>query len=202
MDVKLVMFKPNGQRKDLPITKPQTVIGRSEECDLRVPLKSVSRKHCQILVGKDSLQVKDLGSSNGTYVNNKRVTVTDLKAGDRLVVGPTVFTVQVDGVPGEVQPVKTRGQKMAEAGEPGAEEIVDLEAEIFAKDEDAEGQDTGEAAAILSGADEEAGEQDKPVDLDTLAAETESAEVDPIAALEALAAESAEEEKEAKDKKK
>lgn len=127
MEVKLVMFKSNGQRKDLPLKNPVTVIGRGEECDLRVPVLSVSRKHCEVTVGSAGVAVKDLASSNGTYVNNKRVNETALSAGDRLVVGPVVFTLQVDGKPEEVRPVKTKGQILAESGKSSTgEDVVDL----------------------------------------------------------------------------
>ena len=130
MDVKLVMFRPSGQRKDFPVINPVTVIGRGENCDLRVPLLSVSRRHCELRVQGQSLKVKDLASSNGTYVNNSRVTEVDLRAGDRLAVGPIVFTLQVDGQPDEIRPVKTKGQKLAEAG---AAVEADVDAEVVAQ---------------------------------------------------------------------
>ena len=143
MDVKLVMFRPNGQRKDFPVINPVTVIGRGENCDLRVPLLSVSRRHCELRVQGQGLKVKDLASSNGTYVNNSRVAETDLRAGDRLAVGPIIFTPQVDGQPEEIRPVKTKGQKLAEAGaaveaevdaevvaQPGASALEEVEEEV------------------------------------------------------------------------
>lgn len=130
MDVKLVMFRPNGQRKDFPVMNPVTVIGRGDNCDLRVPLVSVSRRHCELRVQGGTLKVRDLASSNGTYVNNGRVTEVDLRAGDRLAVGPVVFTLQVDGRPEEIKPVKTKGQKLAEAGQTPE---VDVDADIVAQ---------------------------------------------------------------------
>ena len=48
MDVKLVMFKPNGLRKDFPVSKELLVIGRGENCDLQIPLEAVSRRHCEV----------------------------------------------------------------------------------------------------------------------------------------------------------
>ena len=164
MDVNLVMFKTTGQRKDFPLRTAVMVIGRGENCDLRIPLVSVSRRHCEISVSGDQIKAKDLASANGTYVNNKRITETELKAGDRLVVGPVVFTVQVDGVPEEIHPVKTKGQRMAESAEAAKAEVVDLEADV--------------AGAVE-------GDQEEAVDL-----EPATEEIDPIAALEALAAES------------
>jgi pSer/pThr/pTyr-binding forkhead associated (FHA) protein len=131
MDVKLIMFKPNGQRKDFPIINPRTVLGRAESCDLRVPLLSVSRRHCELALEGDNVKVRDLGSSNGTYVNNQRITEQELAAGDRLVIGPIVFTVQIDGKPEQITPVKTKGQKLAEQGQ--SEEVVDLDADVVAQ---------------------------------------------------------------------
>ncbi len=51
-----------------------------------------------------ALVAKDLGSSNGTYVNGTRIAEAELKAGDRLRVGPVTFVVQVDGQPAEIKP--------------------------------------------------------------------------------------------------
>jgi pSer/pThr/pTyr-binding forkhead associated (FHA) protein len=115
MDIRLVMFGNDGKRKDFPIVNSFVTIGRGENCDLRVPLLSVSRRHCQISVQGDEITVKDLGSSNGTFVNNKRVTEQAIKAGDRLVIGSVVFTLQIDGVPEEVKPSKTKARKPAAA---------------------------------------------------------------------------------------
>ncbi len=154
MNVKLVMFKQNGQRKDFSVTRESWIIGRGENCDLQVPIPSVSRKHCELTVEGDQLKVKDLASSNGTYVNNRRVHETELNAGDRFVVGPIVFTVQIDGEPAEITPVKTRGQKMAEEGEE-SEEIVDLE--VDQGEEEQEGEDVDPIAAL----EMLAGEQDE-----------------------------------------
>ena len=61
-----------------------------------------------LLVTKDVVAVRDLGSANGTYVNNKRVSEQELEAGDHLVIGPVVFTVIVDGKPSDLKPVHTR----------------------------------------------------------------------------------------------
>ena len=113
MDVRLVMFMPDGKRKNLPLPNRVTVVGRGEKCELRIPLLSVSRRHCELRQVGEGLRIKDLGSSNGTFVNNQRVAESQVKAGDRLAVGPIVFTVQIDGVPEDVQPVTTRGEKLA-----------------------------------------------------------------------------------------
>lgn len=108
MKVSLVMLKDNGVVKDFPIALGQTVIGRREDCDLRIPLKEISRKHALLMVGDKNVSIRDLGSANGTYINNQRVSEHQLSPGDHIVVGPVVFTVQIDGQPSEIRPVKTR----------------------------------------------------------------------------------------------
>jgi pSer/pThr/pTyr-binding forkhead associated (FHA) protein len=179
MDVKLVMFKTDGQRKDFPLISSRTVIGRGENCDLRVPLPSVSRQHCRLETEGDQVRLKDLGSSNGTYVNNRRVTEATISAGDRIVVGPIVFTAQIDGEPAQVRPVKTRGQVMAAEGDTG-EDIIDLEDDVVAQ----------------PGA---SGLRESPAaDLEEVAGEG-GEEIDPISALEAMAQK--EEDEEDKDEK-
>ena len=130
MDVKLVMFKDNGQRRDFPIVNDVTVIGRSEGCDLRVPIVSASRRHCELTISGGQAKLKDLDSSNGTYVNNKRVEEVELKAGDQLLIGPVVFTVQIDGVPEEIHPAETEVLQESEALGDEAEEVADLQAEL------------------------------------------------------------------------
>jgi len=127
MEVLLVMFKDDGSRKEFPLSAGKTLVGRSEECDLRIPLPEISRKHSIVMVGNNNVAVRDLGSANGTYVNNKRISEQELVAGDHLVIGPVVFTVRVNGEPKHVKPVQTRVEtrgpaelKKSAKGKPGA----------------------------------------------------------------------------------
>ncbi|MFH0983717.1 MAG: FHA domain-containing protein [Planctomycetota bacterium] len=108
MDVRLVMFRENGSRVEFPLAKPVTTIGRKDTCDIRIPLAEVSRKHTEVHVDEVSIRVKDAGSANGTYVNNRRVVEEKLAPGDHLIIGPVVFTVQVDGDPNDIRPVRTK----------------------------------------------------------------------------------------------
>jgi pSer/pThr/pTyr-binding forkhead associated (FHA) protein len=62
-------------------------IGRSAGAEFIVKVALVSRIHCQLTATADSLEVKDLGSTNGTFVNGTRIKVAELKEGDRLAVG-------------------------------------------------------------------------------------------------------------------
>lgn len=107
MEASLVMFKADGTRRDFPLRPGSLVVGRKNSCELRIPLSSVSRQHCEITVQGEDIKLRDLGSSNGTYHNSIRVQEAELSAGDEVVVGPVVFTLVVDGVPSEISPVRT-----------------------------------------------------------------------------------------------
>jgi pSer/pThr/pTyr-binding forkhead associated (FHA) protein len=98
MQAALVMFRGEGERRTFPLSRNIVIVGRREDCDLRIPLGDVSRKHCRIVV-EDGLRIQDLGSSNGTYVNNQRVQETDLNPGDVIRIGPVTFVVQINGEP-------------------------------------------------------------------------------------------------------
>ena len=141
MDVKFVMFKTDGRRKDFPITEAKTVIGRAKNCGLRIPLPSISRRHCEVTLFEDILGIRDMSSTNGTYVNNERITDFELDAGDRVVVGPIVFTVQIDGIPEEIEPVVSEALQAAESGQEGGENIVELDDDIVTSGDIAEEED-------------------------------------------------------------
>ena len=62
-------------------------IGRSSGAQFIVDAALVSRLHCRLSAGATELQVDDLDSTNGTFVNGQRVKRSNLKEGDRLGVG-------------------------------------------------------------------------------------------------------------------
>jgi adenylate cyclase len=103
MNVVLVMFKDN-ERREFPLTEQKTVLGRRQDCALRIPTKDISRQHCVLMLQKSGVVAKDLGSSNGTFVNGKRIAEQELSAGDRLRLGPVTFVVQIDGRPSNIKP--------------------------------------------------------------------------------------------------
>ena len=102
MDVSLVMVKGDGSSKEIKLTASGSVIGRDEHAKIRIPIASISRRHCELTWDEDEVTVKDLGSSNGTFVNSKRVREAELAPGDLLAVGPVVFVVRIDGFPKEI----------------------------------------------------------------------------------------------------
>lgn len=68
-------------------------IGRSTGAEFILDAALVSRLHCQLSASGDALQVKDLNSTNGTFVNGKRITSARLQPGDRLGVGRVEFNI-------------------------------------------------------------------------------------------------------------
>ncbi len=102
MQAALVLVRPDGSTHEIPIKRPHVLIGRQESCSLRINSSSVSRQHCEIFADDARLTIKDLGSSNGTYVNRRRISQADLAAGDLIAVGSFVFVVRVDGNPASV----------------------------------------------------------------------------------------------------
>jgi len=67
------------------------VLGRALSSDLPVLDPTVSRRHAELTIESSSVMLKDLGSSNGTFVNGSRVTTTKLRMGDRVVFGKILF---------------------------------------------------------------------------------------------------------------
>src|SRR5882724_9852894 len=112
MQVVLVMFRQDGERRSFSITRDVTVVGRREDCDFRIPLGEISRKHCRLVKDGDTLRVEDLGSSNGTFHNGTRIQNAELGPGDTLQIGSVAFVVQIDGTPtdDEMQPVTAAGR--------------------------------------------------------------------------------------------
>jgi hypothetical protein len=69
------------------ITKRQTVLGRSQSCDVRLDDPNVSRRHAEVRQEGTSYWIVDLGSTNGVEVNGKRVQRAKLEDGDTVTLG-------------------------------------------------------------------------------------------------------------------
>ena len=99
MNATLVLVQPDGSLKEIPLTKQVTVMGRQTDCQLRIPSAGVSRHHCEVVLSEGGVKVRDLGSSNGTFVNKQKVEQKDLSPGDMISIGGLVFVLRVDGKP-------------------------------------------------------------------------------------------------------
>lgn len=78
-----------GKRADLE-DRP-VIVGRSQEADLHIPHKSVSRQHCQIWREGDAYRIRDLEATNRTRVNDLPVTETLLADGDHITLGESIL---------------------------------------------------------------------------------------------------------------
>ena len=117
MKVKLKVLHGAHAGKELPVKGPQFVIGRGEGCHLRAKSDTISRKHCVVAISDGKVLVKDLGSKNGTYVNEQPVEKTTLlRMGDTLRAGALSFEVVIDhSIGGEKKPKITGGVREAAA---------------------------------------------------------------------------------------
>lgn len=79
-----------GQRFEI---RRHAVLGRDSSCDITIPGTHLSRHHAELAVKGGALLIRDLKSSNGTYVNEKRVTETSLKPGDSVRFDVLTFKV-------------------------------------------------------------------------------------------------------------
>ena len=73
------------------------VIGRSSKCDIQIDQESISRNHSKILNTGKSILVRDLGSTNGTYVNDEPIDEYVLRDGDLIKIGRTIFKFLTGG---------------------------------------------------------------------------------------------------------
>src|ERR1700758_5126800 len=88
----------------IDIVKDLIILGRKEDCDVRLEHKSVSKMHCVIVKTDGLLLLRDLGSTNGTRVNGTRVRRAALLPNDQLSIASFRFKVHLG--PGEVPHVQ------------------------------------------------------------------------------------------------
>jgi|GEM_PF-1756766 len=79
------------------LEKPELVIGRSKYADIRISERAMSQQHAKIVQSGDGHRLYDLGSTNGTFVNDQQIESVDLRAGDVVRTGETVFTYMASG---------------------------------------------------------------------------------------------------------
>ena len=77
--------------KKYNVDRPSVVIGRSSKADIQIDQESVSRNHCKLINTGKSVMLRDLGSTNGTYVNDELVDEYVLRDGDFIKIGRCIF---------------------------------------------------------------------------------------------------------------
>ena len=104
-----LLLQPSGPV--LELTRPDMVMGRHSEADVRLPLPDVSRRHCRFVFTNSAWQVFDLDSLNGVFVNGNRIQQATLRDQDNLTIGGFRFTVALSS-------------SSSDAGNSGSEEEV------------------------------------------------------------------------------
>ena len=104
MEAKLVVVGGEAKTAEIKLKLP-TVVGRGRDASLTLPHPLVSRQHCEIFDSDGKLFVRDLGSLNGTYVNNERIEgERELPSGVLLTIGTVTFRAVYEDQPDLLPP--------------------------------------------------------------------------------------------------
>jgi pSer/pThr/pTyr-binding forkhead associated (FHA) protein len=108
---------------DIPLSKPIILIGRHQECDIQIPSRKISRRHCCLAQVEKYLVVRDLGSTNGIRINGTRTLEGRLNAGDELTIGNMRYQVRfVENGVAPLAPV--RAEKIVEPVEDLSPDLI------------------------------------------------------------------------------
>jgi pSer/pThr/pTyr-binding forkhead associated (FHA) protein len=162
MDVRFSIVSPPRKKGSLNVKLP-ILIGRSEEVKFRIQQDSVSRRHCEVFIKDGAVYVRDLGSTNGTFLDGEPVTAavaSYVHPGAEIRVGGVVFRVEYESPNvAAVTDDDTASLDTVPTEEPTAEAAEAMpEADSAAAEEDA-GEDSASDEAADEAADEQADEQ-------------------------------------------
>jgi len=91
------------------------VIGRQPDCDIPVPAEEISRHHARLRVTPEGVHVEDMGSANGTFINDKRVQTGVLRPGEELRLDTVRFLLVTPGMDARAQSASARAEPDAPA---------------------------------------------------------------------------------------
>jgi hypothetical protein len=114
----LIIRSGKHQGKKLVLPDHEVTVGRDDDCQVRLATDDVSRKHCILRPTPEGLVVSDLGSSNGTLVNDVRIDSERLLVpGDTIRIGPIILEVPGDkpSAPADTDPAAAAEQSEFEA---------------------------------------------------------------------------------------
>lgn len=89
----LIVLYPQTQFKQIPLEQGTTTLGRGQDADIKFDDELVSRRHCSLTFDGKNVSVKDLGSTNGTYVDGQPVQTFVLEPDNRLQIGKMVLKI-------------------------------------------------------------------------------------------------------------
>jgi hypothetical protein len=105
--MKLVVEQGERAGQVLAMAQPALLIGRGKDNDIVLLEQDVSREHARLQRGPQGWTLVDLGTTNGTFVNGKRLPAQDphlLRPGDRITIGSSVLAIQEDAAVGQARP--------------------------------------------------------------------------------------------------
>ena len=99
------------------VVSERLTVGRSAQCELRLDDPKVSRRHATLLADDDGLTVRDDGSLNGTWLNDRRITgIARLHVGDRVRIGGSEFVVAREDEATDTWPSEGAGMRVPTEG--------------------------------------------------------------------------------------
>ncbi len=110
---------PLGGGIPIPLEQKNLVVGRAEDCDVVLHINTVSSHHCRLVLHEGYWRVKDLGSRNGTKVNNMKVDDHVVQPGDMLALANNKFELRYSP------------SDLGATGPPPTDDIFDSPDEIF-----------------------------------------------------------------------
>ena len=110
--LKFISGKYQGGEFPLP-EEGEIVIGRSSDLDMVLVEDMVSRRHAKFIMSAGELYLQDLGSTNGSFVNGEKITRTQLKEGDRILIGTSIIKVLLTSAETSLEEAKADLQNMA-----------------------------------------------------------------------------------------
>ena len=81
----------------ISLQRPVLLIGRHADCDVRIDLPQISRRHCCVALADDRVLIRDLGSRNGLRVNGRLIDEARIYPGDEVAIGPLLYRYEVEG---------------------------------------------------------------------------------------------------------
>ena len=97
-----------GAGPDIVVDRAVVLVGRDPRCDVRLDSWRVSRIHCCLAPDRDGIVVRDLASTNGTWINGRRAVTGRLRAGDELAIAHHRYRLEAERTP-EVMPLSRCG---------------------------------------------------------------------------------------------
>ncbi len=99
----------------ISLLRPVLLVGRHAECDVRIDLPQISRRHCCVALADDRVLIRDLGSRNGLRVNGRLIDEARIYPGDEVAIGPLLYRYEVEG---QATAPRPRAEPQADPNDP------------------------------------------------------------------------------------